>query len=470
MWTITDVDKHKKGLSNSQKEKWIKIANSVRADCLKEGKTEEECDALAIRQANGAVNTMELVVQTNKGYPLRKEVKNGKTYLVAPVVMMVEGVHCGSHGCLLHPIEELGKFPSAWDGRPVVILHPKKDGASVSAGDPDIDFSERVGTVYNTRVDGDKLRAEVWLDEEKLKIKSLEAYQYIQNGNPMDVSVGVFTDEEDKEGEWHGEKYMKIARNHRFDHLALLPGMEGACSWADGCGIRVNSSNNFKLEDVKMSDKTKEKVDALIINEATHYSEDDREWLSKLDEGQLDKMSPKLQRNTVKPCCPEDVDLLISNDKTPFTDQDKEWLQRLSAEQLGKLFPKVEKKKEPEVTSNGSEKKVELTKEDLLKVFSQYTKAEDFIALAPKELQGQLTSGLDTYRAERKKMIAEVSKYSEFSTEELEVMNDATLRKIHSSVVPEGDYSGAGFGNNNGARKPTKEMKIMLGIKDDKNK
>jgi hypothetical protein len=415
------------------------------------------------------VAVMEQIVQTNKGYSLRTETRAGKTFLVAPVVMMVEGVHCGSHGCLLHPIEELGRFPGAWDGRPVIIYHPQKDGISVSAGDPDIDLSERIGTVYNTRVDGNKLRAEIWLDEERIKSKSSDAYQYIQNGNPMDVSIGVFTDEEDKEGEWNGEKYIKIARNHRFDHLALLPGLEGACSWADGCGIRLNSKFKAKEGGSKMSDdKRKEKVDALINNEATNYSEDDREWLSKLEENQLDRMTPKLQRNTSKPCCPDEVDFLIKNEKTSFEEKDRVWLSTLNNEQISKLVPKVEKKKEPEVNAKDSEKKVELTKEDLQKVFSQYAKAEDFIALAPKEMQGQLESGLNTYRAERKRMVDEVSKHSEFSAEELEVMNDTTLRKIHSSVVPEGDYSGSKVANNGGSKKPTKEMMVMLGVKNKK--
>ena len=419
------------------------------------------------------VNTLilEKVIQANKRYNLRTETRNKKTYLVAPVVMMVEGVHCGSHGCLLHSIEELGKFPDAWNGRPVVIFHPERNGKAVSAGIPDIDLTERVGTVYNTQVEGNKLKAEVWLDEERLKEKSSEAYQYIQNGNPMDISTGVFTDEENKEGTWNGEKYVGIAHNHRFDHLALLPNMEGACSWADGCGIRNNSIHKFKGGTSNMDDekgKVKVKVDELIANKATHYSEDDREWLSKLDEGQLTKMAPKLQRNDLKPCCTDEVNYLIKNDKTSFTEDDREWLLKLNSEQVSKLTPKKEEDPKP-ASHSVDPKKVELTKEDLQKVFSQYSKAEDFIALAPKEMQEQLKSGLSIFRAEREKMITEIQKYSkQFSEEEeLKRMDDVLMRKIHSSVVPEGDYSGTNLGANN-SKKPTKEMMVMLGYKDDK--
>lgn len=466
-WTKADVDKHKKGLTDKQKEQWVAIANSVRESCLKEGKSEEVCDGLAIQQANGAVSThaiMSKVLQANKRYTLRKETKNGKTFIIAPVVMMVEGVHCGSHGCLLHPLEELSKFPEAWNGRPVVVYHPEKNGQALSAGNPDVDLGERVGTVYNTEVEGNKLKAEVWLEEDRLKEKSPDAYKYIQEGNPMDVSVGVFTDEEDKEGVWNGEKYIKIARNHRFDHLALLPNMEGACSWADGCGIRLN--NKFNKGGKTMSENVKAKVDELIANNATHYSEDDREWLSKLDEAQLDKMAPKLQRNDFKPCCPDKVKELIANAKSPFTEDDKGWLERLSSLQLDKLFPKEEKKTETTTVV----KEPELTKENLQKVFSQYAKAEDFIALAPKEMQGQLTSGLNTYRAERKKMVDDISANSKLTKEELEEMNDATLQKLYSSVVPEGNYSASGNvgGGNGNSKTATKEMKVMLGYTDKK--
>jgi hypothetical protein len=472
-WKVADVESKKKGLTDEQKRQWVVIANSVREDCLEDGKSEEACDALAIQIANKSVGAnvkMEQVVQTNENYSLRRETKNNKTFLVAPVVMMVEGVHCGSHGCLLHTIEELGKFSDAWNGRPVIIYHPQKDGKPISAGVPDVDLYDRVGTVYDTKVEDTKLKAEVWLEENKLQEKSPEAYQYIKNGNPMDVSVGVFTDEEPKEGEWNGKKYVGIAHNHRFDHLALLPNMEGACSWADGCGIRANNkfSNNKRKGGDEMSVKVKEKVNELIANESTHYNEDDREWLGSMSLEQLEKMAPKLQRNEPKkPCCPDEVDYLIKSEKTPFTEDDRDWLSTLDNEQIGKLIPKEEPEKLE--TNSGDPEKVELTKENLQKVFSEYNKAEDFIALAPKEMQEQLTHGLNIFREERKNMVQEIAKHSEFSEDELGKMDNALLKKMHSSVVPEkGDYSAKGARKvNGGSKEPSKEMKVMLGYTED---
>jgi uncharacterized protein YdaT len=49
-WTVKEVDKHKKGLTSTQKKKWVKIANSVLRECEKEGGS--DCEGRAIRVAN----------------------------------------------------------------------------------------------------------------------------------------------------------------------------------------------------------------------------------------------------------------------------------------------------------------------------------------------------------------------------------------------------------------------------------
>jgi len=49
-WTVKDVDRHKKGLTATQKKKWVKIANATLKDCLSKGG--KDCDGKAIRVAN----------------------------------------------------------------------------------------------------------------------------------------------------------------------------------------------------------------------------------------------------------------------------------------------------------------------------------------------------------------------------------------------------------------------------------
>ena len=128
-WTVADVDKHKKGLTEKEKKQWVAIANSALSSCLKKGGKDNACEASAIRQANGSVKTNSVfsahAMQANN-YSLRTEVYEGKEHLVVPVVMMVEGVHNGSHGPILHTIEELGKFPGAWNGIQFPCFIPRK--------------------------------------------------------------------------------------------------------------------------------------------------------------------------------------------------------------------------------------------------------------------------------------------------------------------------------------------------------
>lgn len=180
------------------------------------------------------------VVQQEPAYTVKNVQHQGLPHLVVPVVMMVEGVHNGSRGPLYHAIAELGKFPEAWNGRPVIIDHPEIDGQNVSANSPEIVEQQVIGTVFNTHVDDNKLKAEVWLNEEKLRQISPSVLASLQRCEPIEVSVGVFSEEEEVEGDWNGEHYTAIAHNHRPDHLALLPGGCGACSVEDGCGIRAN--------------------------------------------------------------------------------------------------------------------------------------------------------------------------------------------------------------------------------------
>lgn len=226
-----------------QKRQWVHIANSTLRTCLADGKSQKFCEGKAIRSANGAVgsNEMEIYISLHEHYSTRIEMLEGRRQVVVPVVMMVEGVHAGSHGPLFHSAEELGKYPIAWDGRPVTVPHPNdEDGNPASANTPENIEQFTVGRVFNTHMDGTRLRAEAWLDEQKLRQYANDTYEIIMAGQPLDVSIGVITDDEFTPGEWNGEAYDAVARNHRPDHLALLPGRIGACSWADGCGVRAN--------------------------------------------------------------------------------------------------------------------------------------------------------------------------------------------------------------------------------------
>jgi len=237
-WTIKDVDKHKKGLTDKQKKKWVAVANSSYNKCIAAGGTDETCAPKAIKQANGVTN-MQVYAVFNNEYEIREEKLQNKDYLVVPIIMMVEGVHNGSHGAILHTAEELGKLPESWNGIPVMINHPMdEDGVSISANSPEVLEQYKVGSIYNAKMIEKKLAAEAWLELERLEQISIETSESILNMELLEVSVGVFNDSVDEQGTWEEEEYEAIATNYRPDHLALLPGSIGACSIEDGCGIR----------------------------------------------------------------------------------------------------------------------------------------------------------------------------------------------------------------------------------------
>ncbi len=254
-WSVEDVDQHKQGLNATQKRQWVHVANSVLAKCLADGGTDAICAPRAIREANGiAGNSMQIhkiqMMQVDRVH-VRTETHQGRRHLVVPVVMMVEGVHNGSHGNIFHPASELGRFPGSWNGIPVTVQHPEENGTNISANQPGVIDTWTVGRVYNTVMDGSRLRAEAWLDEERIANLSPQALAAIMNGRALEVSVGIFSDEEETPGTWNNEEYVAIARNHRPDHLALLPGGVGACSWADGCGVRTNKEGGETAVDKK---------------------------------------------------------------------------------------------------------------------------------------------------------------------------------------------------------------------------
>jgi hypothetical protein len=205
----------------------------------------------------------------------RYDTMEGKQYLVVPCVMITEGVHEGSKGPLYYPAEELAKVPSVWNKKPVVVYHPELNGQPVSACDPVVLEIYRIGELFNTRWEDGKLKTECWIDEEKTKKVDERVLEAIENGKMMEVSTGLFTEDDKEEGEWNGEKYIAIAKNYRPDHLAILPDLKGACSIEDGAGLLRNSAQEDGPKGLLAQSLVK------VFNELSH-SEIWRELNSKI--------------------------------------------------------------------------------------------------------------------------------------------------------------------------------------------
>lgn len=178
---------------------------------------------------------------------VRQESLEGRDYTVVPMVMLTEGVHAGSNGPLYYPAAELAKTPAVWNHKPVVVYHPTMNGQGISACEPAVISRRKVGIILNTKyVPGKKgqpgkLKAEAWLENSRMKLIDERVATAVANKAMMEVSTGLFTDNEQTTGKFGKEIYSSIARNYRPDHLAILPDEKGACSIADGAGLMRNA-------------------------------------------------------------------------------------------------------------------------------------------------------------------------------------------------------------------------------------
>jgi len=185
-------------------------------------------------------SSMKIIPTAHANVRTRMESLDGRSHVVVPMVAMVEGVHCGSKGCDLYLKEELGKFVEAWNGVPIPVMHPQRGDEYISANIPEVLETQVVGRFFNARFEEGKLKGEAWIDIEKAKSIYPDLLTMLNSSARLEVSTGLWSDDEVVEGEWNGERYEAIVRNIRPDHIALLPGAEGACSWEDGCGVRAN--------------------------------------------------------------------------------------------------------------------------------------------------------------------------------------------------------------------------------------
>lgn len=178
---------------------------------------------------------------------IRRTQFEGREHIVAPVILMVEGVHNGSGGPLFYSAQELQASAHLWNGCPLPIQHPEQQGRPISCNSPEVWQSQTVGHLFNVVFESQpvpRLKGEIWVDVNKVQQISPPTLEALTRNMPLEVSTGLFSDDEMVAGTWGNESYVGVVRNIRPDHLALLPGAIGACSWQDGCGVRANKEGS----------------------------------------------------------------------------------------------------------------------------------------------------------------------------------------------------------------------------------
>jgi len=405
-------------------------------------------------------------------FNLKPIVKNArmqdKDWLVAPMVMMVEGVLEGNCGPILYPFDAMAEVPMVWNNKPVVVYHPEENGKNISACSPEELSLRSIGVIMNAKAEDGKLLAEAWLDPERIDKVDKRIAEAIENETTLELSTGLFMDIEEKEGTFNEVEYTGIASNFRPDHLAVLPDLEGACSVKDGAGfIRVNMKfNSSKITNNELSfESIRDQLSRLIresmpedewawvenvFNETFIYERENKLYEQKYETSSEDiinlvgvpvevirVVSYELIKNEKKG---NDMDKekvvndLISNENTDWTEDDRESLMALNEVALAKI-PVINKKEETEKTpvQNAAEKgAAELTPDDKELTVNEYIEG------APKEIQQVLRHGVATYNQQRTKLVEAITANDRntFTKEYLEAKDIQELEAIANLCAP----------------------------------
>lgn len=170
---------------------------------------------------------------------LRTGQYEGREHIVVPVVALMEGViHAiNAETPEFVPIQCLACAPQGWNGRPIVLAHPVRNGRQISANSPEVLEAQAFGRIFNARILGKKLLMDAWIDPVRAKAVGADRMlERIQANDMVEVSVGAFVVAEATAGIYNNKIYKAVWKDVVPDHLAFLPRGVGACSNQMGCG------------------------------------------------------------------------------------------------------------------------------------------------------------------------------------------------------------------------------------------
>lgn len=360
-----------------------------------------------------ATNTLVFAQNRLSGSNVRRETLNGREYVVAPVISVCEGVLNDEFVMT----SEFGKFPLSWDGRPIVLDHPKQDDHPVSANSPEMLLQYQIGTVFNTHLDDAKLKHDMWIDIALAQQteEGKEVLRRLDSGEQLEVSTAYFRTLEESPGEFNGAAYAGIVRDLKPDHLAILLGARGACSWDDGCGApRVNAEE----------------------------SDEQSEWLKALN--QLAGAIARLFTNKQQEEKMGKLEEILASERFPFTECE---LSAFSEEQIDRLHALAAVESEP-AANDDEEVVVDVTPAAAVEFDLQGGLDAAFAPIGGLEGLLETLSSLRTNEnAGKAALVAKLAanELCVLGDEQLQKLDMETLQGIERSLTPV-DYRGNGDG------------------------
>jgi len=196
----------------------------------------------------------DFIIQQAAPEAIHEESLDGRNFLVVPAIGLVEGVLQAATAPAPEFIafEDIERSVPLWNGRPVTLGHPQRDGSFVSASSsPGVFFDEITGFVFNSRAEDGKLKFDLFFDLERLPASERSR---LESGDTVEVSTGFFADLIEDKGDFNGRTFSARLANIGPDHFAILGENDmGACSVEDGCGIprlnqlRVNDAGRMQV-------------------------------------------------------------------------------------------------------------------------------------------------------------------------------------------------------------------------------
>lgn len=228
-----------------------------------------------LRQARGTptrpLTTVESIIGASGETPtgpgpsslLRTASFNGVACTVVPIVALVGDIvlqAANAPAPELVPLYCLESLPlAAWNGRPIVPLHPNDGEQYISANDPVTLDKYGFGLTFNAAISNGALQLDGYLNPVRAAVVgplANDVLARLATDELIEVSVGVSVLVSDEAGtikSLSGEdvSYSAIWEQLLYvDHVAMLPaGVEGACSVKEGgCGA-PRIQNNVTLSD-----------------------------------------------------------------------------------------------------------------------------------------------------------------------------------------------------------------------------
>lgn len=369
----------------------------------------------------------------------------GRSYLVAPVVMIVEGVFAGNQGPLYYSGKEISRAVSSWNNKPITVGHPtNSQGQYVSASVSEVLDRFSVGMILNTRWDSSrkKLRAEAWFDEARLNTVDggAKILLALNDGTPLEVSTGLFVDNKlTQNGSMNGRAFVGEAVNHRPDHLAVILQGVGACSIQDGAGLLVNAQASIESQIAACLQGKDKALYPLVLNADASTNEAvfiynnslvSENFVVESDSVKLLGVRTQFEaRDILQGLAQHNKALKVSKEKLQkaLGDKHAEFVANLSQEQVDAILA-LEKTVEVQV-----EKVVEKT----VTVNQEFTDLNSVLGAISGDLRAQVEEALAVNANHRKSLIDAIvaSPANKFSAEELSAYTTDALGKLSALAV-----------------------------------